>query len=262
MNYYKRHIGDYAAATRHLSMLEHGAYTMLLDIYYTSEQPLPADLKAAARKAGARAKDEIAAVETVLQEFFVLEEDGWHQKRCDVEIAAMQAKQDQNKAIGKLGGRPKKEPNAAKKENPDGFQEETQTVSENEDSSNQNITQATSHKPLANTEDGENDSAVLPCPQQEIIELYHRLLPAGRQVREWTPARQSVLRSRWREKAARQKLEWWERFFTYCAASDFLTGKTSTPGRKPFEVSLDWLVKSENMAKVIEGAYENERAAA
>ena len=53
MNYYKRHIGDYAAATRHLSMLEHGAYTMLLDVYYTSEQPLPADPKKAARKAGA-----------------------------------------------------------------------------------------------------------------------------------------------------------------------------------------------------------------
>lgn len=111
-------------------------------------------------------------------------------------------------------------------------------------------------------EDGENDSAVLPCPQQEIIEAYHRLVPSGRQVREWTPARSAVLRTRWREKPQRQKLEWWERFFAYVAASDFLTGKTSTPGRKPFEVSLDWLVKAENMAKVIEGAYENEKEAA
>lgn len=111
-------------------------------------------------------------------------------------------------------------------------------------------------------EDGENDCAVLPCPQQEIIDAYHRLLPVGRHVREWTPARSAVLRARWREKPSRQKLEWWERFFAYCAESDFLTGKVVTPGRKPFEVSLDWLVKSENMAKVIEGAYENEREAA
>lgn len=100
------------------------------------------------------------------------------------------------------------------------------------------------------------------CPQQKIIEAYHRLLPSGRQVREWTPARGKALRTRWREKPQRQKLEWWERFFAYVAASDFLTGKTSTPGRKPFEVSLDWLVKAENMAKVIEGAYENEKEAA
>jgi len=86
MNYYKRHIGDYAAATRHLSMLEHGAYTMLLDVYYTSEQPLPADIKKAARKAGARSKDEVAAVEMVLGEFFTLQADGWHSARCDAEI--------------------------------------------------------------------------------------------------------------------------------------------------------------------------------
>lgn len=96
-----------------------------------------------------------------------------------------------------------------------------------------------------------------PCPQQEIIALYHRLLPTGRQVREWTPARSQALRARWREKAKRQNLEWWERFFAYVAESDFLTGKVHTPGRKPFELSLDWLVKAENMAKVIEGAYQN-----
>lgn len=94
-----------------------------------------------------------------------------------------------------------------------------------------------------------------PCPHQQIIDLYHRLLPMGRQVRDWTPARARALRARWRDKPARQKLEWWERFFAYCAESKFLTGKAATTGRKPFEVSLDWLVKSENLTKVIEGAY-------
>ena len=106
------------------------------------------------------------------------------------------------------------------------------------------------------------DAVVADCPQQEIIALYHRLLPTGRQVRDWTPARAQALRARWRDKPARQNLQWWERFFAYCAESDFLTGKVHTPGRKPFELSLDWLVKAENMAKVIEGAYENEREAA
>lgn len=94
-----------------------------------------------------------------------------------------------------------------------------------------------------------------PCPHQQIIDLYHRLLPMGRQVRDWTPARASALRARWRDKPARQKLEWWEKFFAYCAESKFLTGQAATTGRKPFEVSLDWLVKSENLTKVIEGAY-------
>lgn len=101
-----------------------------------------------------------------------------------------------------------------------------------------------------------------PCPHQEIIAAYHRLLPMGRQVREWTPARASALRSRWREKTSRQSLGWWERFFAYVARSSFLKGQVSSPGHKPFELSLDWLVKSENMAKVIEGAYHDPQDAA
>lgn len=93
------------------------------------------------------------------------------------------------------------------------------------------------------------------CPHQQIIDLYHQTLPTGRQVREWTPARQAALRSRWRENPKRQTLDWWGRYFAYCAQSKFLTGQTHSQGRRPFELSLDWLVKSENMAKVIEGAY-------
>lgn len=101
------------------------------------------------------------------------------------------------------------------------------------------------------------------CPQQQIIDLYHEALPTGRQVREWTPARAAALRSRWRESQKRQSLDWWRRFFAYCGQSAFLTGQVSTPGRKPFELSLDWLIKPENMAKVIEGAYhESEKVAA
>lgn len=101
------------------------------------------------------------------------------------------------------------------------------------------------------------------CPQQQIIDLYHQTLPTGRQIREWTPARATALRNRWRESQKRQSLDWWQRFFSYCSTSPFLTGQVTTPGRKPFELSLDWLIKPENMAKVIEGAYhETEREAA
>jgi hypothetical protein len=72
-----------------------------------------------------------------------------------------------------------------------------------------------------------------------------------------------MLRSRWRENPKRQTLDWWGRYFAYCAKSKFLTGQTHSQGRRPFELSLDWLVKSENMAKVIEGAYhESETEAA
>lgn len=96
------------------------------------------------------------------------------------------------------------------------------------------------------------------CPHQQIINIYHEVLPAARRVREWTPTRQQSLRTRWREKSDRQNLDWWRRYFEYVAASDFLCGRsTPSSGRKAFDVSLDWLCKSENLVKVVEGKYEN-----
>ena len=133
MNYYKFNIGDYAAATRHLTMIEHGAYRLLLDVYYTSEAKLPADIKAVARKAGARSKDEIAAVEVVLNEFFILQADGWRHSRCDSEIAAFHAKAETNRVSGKKGGRPRRQ---------------TQMVSE----ANPRETLTTNHKPGTNNQ--------------------------------------------------------------------------------------------------------------
>ena len=86
MNYYERHLGDYARRTAHLSLLEHGVYSLLLDRYYGSEKPLPLDLKAVQRLVGARTAGERAAVKTVLEEFFTLTDEGWRNKRCDEEI--------------------------------------------------------------------------------------------------------------------------------------------------------------------------------
>ncbi len=87
MNYYEHHIGDYAEATAHLSFVEDAAYSRLIRKYYAQEKPLPTDLKQVQRLVGARDRNEKAAVETVLEEFFVLQNDGWHNLRCDSEIA-------------------------------------------------------------------------------------------------------------------------------------------------------------------------------
>ncbi|MCI4431598.1 MAG: YdaU family protein [Burkholderiales bacterium] len=87
MNYYEHHIGDYAEATAHLSFIEDAAYSRLIRKYYAIEKPLPADLKAVQRLVGARSKEEREAVGTVLEEFFTLQDDGWHNRRCDEEIA-------------------------------------------------------------------------------------------------------------------------------------------------------------------------------
>jgi uncharacterized protein YdaU (DUF1376 family) len=84
MNYYEHHLGDYAKDTAHLTMLEHGAYRLLLDRYYGTEQGIPADQ--AHRLARARTKEEKQAVDDVLAEFFQLVDGVWMNKRADEEI--------------------------------------------------------------------------------------------------------------------------------------------------------------------------------
>lgn len=108
MHSYYRNIGDYAKDTRHLSLLEHGIFNLLIDTYYTNEAPLPSDVTQVARRLGARSQEEIAAVAAVLNDFFTLESDGWHQTRCDQEIALYHANNEKQKANGKKGGRPPK----------------------------------------------------------------------------------------------------------------------------------------------------------
>lgn len=98
------------------------------------------------------------------------------------------------------------------------------------------------------------------CPHKQIIELYHELLPASPEIRNWTPARSAHLRTRWNESPERQNLDWWRRFFGYIAQSDFLTGQVHARDRKPFCAPLDWVCKADNFAKIIEGRYHEEVA--
>lgn len=106
MRHFAHNIGDYAAATAHLTFLEDAAYHRLLRRYYQDEKPLPVDPAECQRLVGARSKEEKAAVRTVLQEFFTLADDGWHQSRADREIETYHAKAEAARANGTKGGRP------------------------------------------------------------------------------------------------------------------------------------------------------------
>lgn len=80
-------MNDYAQDTQHLSLLEHGAYSRLLDYYYEQRKALPLDELVLFRVCRAFTPDEQGAVKTVLSQFFKQQSDGWHQKRADEEIA-------------------------------------------------------------------------------------------------------------------------------------------------------------------------------
>lgn len=98
MNYYPHHIGDYLRDTSHLSALEDGTYRRMLDLYYSSEKPLPLNLDGLCRLVRAKSRQEKEAVSTILAEFFTKTPGGWHQARADLEITKAQEKSGKAKA--------------------------------------------------------------------------------------------------------------------------------------------------------------------
>lgn len=249
MNYYKRHIGDYAAKAGHLSALEHGVYTLLIDAYYNREEgPTRAE---AIRIARARTPEELAAVEIVLGEFFTEADGRFLQSRVEDELAAFRLKQEVNRELGARGGKANAKRIA------------TETLSDSE------ANDKPSHKPLAisHKEKQEEPNGSLSaktdvpnCPHDEIISLYHEILPANPRIKVWSGDRAKALRTRWREDGKRQSLDYWQRFFGYVGKSEFLTGRVHGREGRPFTPGLDWLVNASNFAKIIEGRYHGESA--
>ena len=130
----------------------------------------------------------------------------------------------------------------------------------------------TKGKPRKPTEGG------LPnCPCDEIVSLYHEILPELPKVKVLNGTRKSYLRTRWREVLVRPELLnmfvspeevlqkplkevgllWFRRYFEYVRESDFLCGRTEpTKGRNtPFQADFEWLIRPTNFVKVLEGRY-------
>lgn len=99
MHYYKRNIGDYAKKAGRLSMLEHGAYTLLIDACYDRER-FPSEQEAI-EWAWARSDAEVEAVRFVLSRFFVLIDGVYVQDRIKEEIDAYARNAETNARIAK-----------------------------------------------------------------------------------------------------------------------------------------------------------------
>lgn len=97
MHYYKKNIGDYAKKAGRLSMLQHGAYTLLLDSCYDRE--VFPTLQDAIEWTWASSREEIEAVEFVLKKFFTLDDGRYVQNRISEELEKYHANSDTNKRI-------------------------------------------------------------------------------------------------------------------------------------------------------------------
>lgn len=87
MKWYPHHLGDYNGATQHLTVIQHGAYRLLLDYCYATEAPIPSDMALIARIFRLQRDSERRAFQTVLEAFFTTTSGGWRNKKADSEIA-------------------------------------------------------------------------------------------------------------------------------------------------------------------------------
>lgn len=69
--WYPFYIGDYQQKTSHLTLIEHGAYGLLLNHYYATHHALPGDRKIIYRICRASDRNERRAIDSVLDQFFV-----------------------------------------------------------------------------------------------------------------------------------------------------------------------------------------------
>jgi uncharacterized protein YdaU (DUF1376 family) len=254
MHYYKRNLGDYAKKTGRLTMLQHGAYTLLIDSCYDREA-FPT-LEQAIEWTWASTEAEVDAVKFVLGRFFTLDKDGCYvQDRILQELLEYHAKADTNKRIAIERETKRKEKSTNREQ------------SVNEPPPN--------HKPLTINQEpdisicppsGEPEDARLPkCEHQSVVDLYHKHLPTLRRVEVWNDTRKGYLRQRWREVAnelaekqevkAEDILRWFAEFFDHIGTSRFLTGRVNDKGGRAFAADLEWILKPSNFAKIVEGKY-------
>ena len=255
MHYFKKNIGDYAKKTGRLSMLQHGAYTLLIDSCYDRER-FPT-LDDAIEWTWASSKEEVEAVEFVLRRFFVLEDGVYVQSRIREEIAEYHAKSSTNKRIAE-------EREAKRKANGSSGTRNVHESSPNVDEAPPNqeprtINQEPIKEAKASLDLGKPKS-VPPAPIQEIVEMYNNILPELPQTIVVNESRKRAISARWREVVTADKLDrqggldFFKWYFEMVKDSKFLTGKT-----KDWKADMDFLFNPSKFPRIIEGTYHKDQ---
>jgi uncharacterized protein YdaU (DUF1376 family) len=215
-------------------MLQHGAYTLLIDACYDRE--VFPTLEQAIDWTWASTEAEIDSVKFVLSRFFKLSSDGQYvQDRILEELLQYHKNADTNKRIAIERETKRKDKSTNREQIVDEPPPNQEPLTKNQEPINTLVAIATQD-----------------CQHQKILDAYHEILPELPQVKILTEKRKTLLKARWREDEKRQDIEFWNRFFGYVRTSDFLMGKSGG-----FQANFEWLINSTNFVKVIEGNYEN-----
>lgn len=231
------YVGDYLADTTHLSTEQHGAYLLLLMTMWRHGGSLPNDAKKLARICNTTPR-RWPAIWSGVEEFFSDDGERITNARLTKEHQKATAKSELRATAGALGGKAK-----ALKAN---------------DPSLANATVLPKHgqksEPELKKEDTNVSLQVSPANAvSEAVSIYNDA--ASRtgwpSVQKMTPNRSKQIRGRLADCGG---VDGWRCAVERAEQSDFLSGRTDRPWAG---FGFDWLVKSANFTKLMEGNYDN-----
>lgn len=251
MNYYERHLGDYARDTKWLTTYQHGVYTLLLDWYYTNERAIPVDL--IYRIVAARSGPEKKATDEVIASFFdVTKQAGFaHNKRADLDLAKYECKREANSLKAKKRWDAAAMPPAM----PEQCSEDANPVTSNQTP----VTSRKAKTPVVPKGDSE---------AEVVRTTYNRLLPKCQQATVLNDKR--LKRIKTATKLARHvcegqgweytPAEFWEAYFTECSRDPWMRGEVPHPKNPAWVQNIDVLLAEDRFAWVMDKAIAAMRA--
>lgn len=271
------YVGEYLADTTNLNTEQHGAYCLMLMAAWKRGGVLPNDdgqLAAITKLSVGRWKTH----KDLLSAFFTPSDMGLVHKRVTQERLKAQAISDKKSKSGSKGAA-----NRWENDGKDGGEMHGNGMADAMANGMANASQTDAPtgvslpQPLPTPSelfqepDGSSSTAKPPtlpaCPHRRIIELFGERLPTLTQPKPefWDGKPADALRTRWKwllthsrtdgtryAETEAEAIDWFGRFFDYVSASDFLMARTGD-----FKCTLQWLVKAENFAKVVQGNYVN-----
>lgn len=237
-------VSDFLGDTLDLDATDIGAYMLLLMAQWNRDgESLPDDVKKLQRVA--RCGRSWTKVWGNIGRFFTTDENGIYSKRLRLEAQNVAAKRQANAHNGALGGSAK----ALKTKEPD-LANATDSLQRNA-----SIPEPEPELDIRKKEDTDVSCAITPPAIDEIAKAVTAYNVAADRagwpkVQKLSPARRQALRGRLKDAGG---IEGWEHALTKAEGSNFLTGQTS----KPFLASFDFITKSGNFIKIMEGNYDD-----
>lgn len=240
MHYFKLNIGDYHKRAGRLTMIQHGAYNLLIQACYDREK-FPTR-EEAHEWLWASSDEEIKAIDFVLSKLFTINGERYEHENIAEDIKAYKKRGEVNKQIA-LDREAKKRKKRTKQHETCNDNHETCTIggdsctNEYEHSTNEHLTKnqeprTTNHKPLTKDQESLSSSVF------EVFDYWAAVMKKDRSRIKLNDKRKRLIQSRLKEGWTIEDLK---RAIDGCKASDFHQGRE--PGNPQIHDSIDLITR-------------------